>query len=82
MGKECLNCLQSSSGYCGLHAPVLDYVSSTSTSNNRRYTKREVEEEVIYFAKMLCGMKWYQNKRHILKSIVRWANFLKKWDKK
>lgn len=83
MREQCLNCLQSTTGYCGLHAPKQDYVSfTTTTSNARKYTKREVEEEVIYFSKRLCELKWYQCKKWAIRNLKNWVNFLKKFDKK
>ena len=45
--KECLNCLNSTPGHCGLHAPKIEMVGYTcTTSTSRKYSKSEVEKEV------------------------------------
>ena len=79
--KECLNCLNSTPGHCGLHAPKIEMVGYTcTTSTSRKYSKSEVEKEVIYFANYFCVLKWYQNKKYAKRELKYWVDFLKQWD--
>jgi len=80
MVGECLNCLQSTAGYCGQHKIDDDVVYVTSTYTPvRKYTKREVEIEVMYYAKLFCKLKWYQPKKQAIKDLKHWVDFLKKF---
>ena len=80
MNEECINCLQSTTGYCLIHKQVVKETTMTSSTYPvRKYTKKEVEEKIIYYSKVLCGLKWYQSKKHTIETLKYWVNFLKKW---
>lgn len=80
--KECLNCLQSTTGFCFLHKQHLKNINYTTTSNARKYSREEVAREVLHYAKQLCKLKWYQSKSWSIKQLKYWVEFLNQFDKK
>lgn len=79
MKKElCVNCLSDKDGVCFDHTEKIEWVTATFTANYKEHTKEEIEREIVYYAKKLSNLKWYQSKRKIIKEIVYWTKRLDK----
>jgi len=55
------------------------YCTATVT-NGRKWTKKEIEQEIIYYATELSNKKWYEDKSYTKNRLKHWTEKLDRYN--
>ena len=55
------------------------YVGYTATASTHKWTKKEIEEEILYLSAELVSARWY-NRGNIRRQLAHWVSKLNKYN--